>query len=126
MALSNLFTIGSTDLTKWERTADHAVNREDVYETWTDGNWVDHRVITRTRVVGTVTLSFAKETEYSSFMTLLTSERDAEGYYPISVWCSNTNTTESVNAFLDVSGATAFDVTAPLKHNTVTVQITGR
>lgn len=126
MALTNLFTIGSTDLTKFEKTEEHQVNRVDVYETWVDANWTDHRVIARTRVSGQVTLSFWKETDYSSFVSLLTSERDAEGYYSISVWCSNTNTTETVTAFLDVTGSTAWDVSVPIKHNTVTVTISGR
>ena len=126
MAWTNLFTIGSTDLTKYEITADHAVNREDVYEEWTDGNWITHRVIARTRVSGTVKLSFARETDFSNFMSLMTSERDANGYYPITVWCSNTNTSESLNAFLDIAGDTKWDVTAPIKHHTITVAISQR
>lgn len=124
--MTNLFKIGTTDLTPWEKTEAHAVNREDVFETWTDGNWIDHRVIVRTRITGTVVLSFWKAADYAAFMTLLTTQRDAEGFYPVTVWCANTNTTETLNAYLDIVGETRFDVTAPIKHNTVTIQITGR
>ena len=123
---ANLFKIGATDLTKWERTEEHNVNRTDVYEVWTDGNWVDHRVIARTRISGTVVLSFARETDYSSFLSLLSTERDEEGYYPISVYCSNTGTLETINAYLDIVSETKWNLVAPTKHNTVTVQITGR
>lgn len=126
MALSNLFVINNTDLTKWERTENHNVNREDVYEEWTDGNWISHRVIARTRVSGSVILSFSREADYASFMSLMSTARDANGYYPITVWCSNTNTTENINAFLDIDGETKWDVTAPIKHNTITVTITQR
>lgn len=126
MALTNLFVIGSTDCTRWEQTDKHAVNREDVYEEWTDGNWIDHRVIARTRISGTVVLSFARPADYTAFLALLTSAKDAEGYYPITVYCSNTGTTESINAFLDVGGATAWDMTTPRVHQTVTIGITGR
>lgn len=126
MALTNLFKIGSTDLTKWERTEEHDVNRADVYETWVDGNWVDHRVIARTRITGKVVLSFSRQSDLSAFMTLLSSQRDAEGFYPITVWCSNTNTSETLNAYLDIAGDTKWDVTAPISHNTITVTITGR
>lgn len=126
MALSNLFVINTTDLTKWENTEKHAVNRQDVFEEWVDGNWVSHRVIARTRVSGTVELSFARETDFASFMTLMSTARNVNGYYPITVWCSNTNSTESVNAFLDISGDTKWDVTAPIKHHTITVTITQR
>lgn len=126
MAWTNLFTIGSTDLTKYEDKDSHAVNRADVYTSWTDGNWNDHRVIARTRVSGSVVLNFKTDAEYSAFITLLTSARNANGYYPITVWCSNTKTTESINAFLDVAGETKWDVTAPIQHHSVTVTITGR
>lgn len=124
--MTNLFKISSTDLTGWEDTAQHAVNRTDVFEEWTDGNWNLHRVIARTRISGSVVLDFARETDYANFVSLLTTARNADGYYPITVWCSNTNTSESINAFLDIVGETAFDVTAPIKHHRVTVNITGR
>ena len=122
----NLFTIGTTDLTQWERTEEHDVNREDVYEVWTDGNWVDHRVTARTRISGTVVLSFSRAADFSSFLSLLSTARDEEGYYPISVYCSNTGTVETINAYLDIAGETRWNLVAPTKHNTVTVQITGR
>lgn len=126
MALSNLFVINTTDLTKWENPEKHAVNRQDVYEEWVDGNWVSHRVIARTRISGTVVLSFAREADFTSFMTLMSTARNVNGYYPITVWCSNTNSTESVNAFLDISGDTKWDVTAPIKHHDITVTISQR
>lgn len=123
--MTNLFKISTTDLTKWEDTEQHKVNRDDVFTTWTDGNWVDHREIVRTRISGTVVLGFKRETEFAAFMTLLTTARNANGYYPITVWCSNTNTSETINAFLDLEGDTVWDVTAPIKYHQITVQITG-
>ena len=126
MALSNLFKINSTDLTKFERADVHSVNREDEWEEWTDGNWNTHREICRTRVTGSVVLGFSKETDFSTFISLLTTARNAAGYYPITVWCSNTNTSETVNAFLDVSGDTKWDLTTPRKYHQITVKITGR
>jgi len=126
MAWTNLFTIGTTDLTKFENTEEHEVNRTDIFEEWTDGNWITHRVIARTRVSGQVVLSFAREADFSNFMSLMTSARNSDGYYEVTVWCSNTNTSESINAFLDISGDTEWDVTAPIKHNEITVAITQR
>ena len=126
MALTNLFTVGTTDLTKWEKTEDHDVNLYKVYDTWTDGNWVDHRVNARTRVTGKVTLGFSKEADMTSFLSTLSANEDAEGYYPITVWCSNTNSTATVNAFLDIVGDTKWDVTCPRKYHEIEVTITGR
>lgn len=126
MALTGLFLIGATDLTAWEKTEQHDVNREDVYEEWTDGNWIDHRVIARTRISGRVVLGFKRATDYASFLSLLSTARDAEGYYPVTVYVSNTGTTETFNAFLDCQGLTRWDVTAPIQYQQITVNITGR
>lgn len=126
MAWTNLFVISSTDLTSWEDKEKHEVNRADVWEEWVDGNWVTHRVIARTNVSGKVVLNFSRESDFSSFISLLSSARNADGYYPVTVWCSNTNSTETINAFLDIDGDTKWDVTAPIKHHSVTVEITQR
>ena len=124
--MTGLFLIGSTDLTPWENTTRHVVNREDIFASWTDGNWIDHREIVRTRVTGTVVLRFSKEADFASFMSLMTSARDANGYYSVTVWCSNTNSVEMVNVFLDIAGETKWDVTCPRKFHEITVTITGR
>lgn len=126
MAWTSLFTVSSTDLTAWENTDKHAVNKADIYEEWTDGNWISHRVIARTRVTGKVVLSFSRESDFTSFMTLMSTAKSADGYYAVTVWCNNSNTTESINAFLDFSGDTKWDVTAPIKHHDITVAITQR
>lgn len=118
-----LFKIGTTDLTQYEDKEKHDVNSEELYAAWTDGNWVEHREIVRTRVQGTVVLSFPRAAAYGSFLTLLASERDANGYYPVTVWCSNTNTNETIDAFLTIDGETKWDVTCPIKWQGITVGI---
>ena len=124
MAWTNLFKIGNTDLTGWEDTSKHSVNRVDEVEEWQDGNWSLHRII-RKRITGSVTLTFPRATDYAAFMTLLSTAQNPGGSYPVTVWCSNTNSTETLNAFLEYPAETVFDVTAPLSHNTVTIGITG-
>ena len=123
---SVFFKISTTDLTPWEDVQTHEVNREDVYETWTDGNWVDHRVVVRTRITGKVSLGFDKAADFAAFQTLLSSARDADGYYPITVYCANTGTLETVNAYLDTSGADKWDLKNSRQWQVVTVEITGR
>lgn len=124
--MTNLFKIDTTDLTPWEKTSEHEANKTEVWEEWTDGNLVTHRVVSRTRVTGKVILNFSRLTDYTAFLTLLSTKRNVNGYYPVSIYCSNTDTLETVNAFLDVSGDTQFDVTAPIKHYSVTISITER
>ena len=111
--MTNLFKIGTTDLTKWDYTANHKVNKADVYQNWTDGNWVEHREIVRTRITGTVELRFSRAAEFTAFLALLTSERNANGYYTVTVYCSDSGTTETIDAFLEYAGETKWDVTCP-------------
>lgn len=124
--MTNLFKIDTTDLTPWEKTSEHEANKTEVWEEWTDGNLVTHRVVSRTKVTGKVILNFSRLTDYTAFLTLLSTKRNVNGYYPVSIYCSNTDTLETVNAFLDVSGDTQFDVTAPIRHYSVTISITER
>ena len=124
--MTDLFKISTTDLTKWENTEKHNVIKSEVFEEWTDGNWITHRVVTRTKIAGSVELSFSRQNDFSAFMTLLSTARDADSYYPITVVCSNTGTTETVNAFLDITGETNWDVTAPIKNHTIVVTISQR
>lgn len=124
--MTNLFKIDTTDLTPWEKTSEHEANKTEVWEEWTDGNLLTHRVVSRTKVTGKVILNFSRLTDYTAFLTLLSTKRNVNGYYPVSIYCSNTDTLETVNAFLDVSGDTQFDVTAPIRHYSVTISITER
>lgn len=124
--MTNLFKIGPADFTPWEQTDKHVLNRVDVYESWTDGNWTDHRVIARTRFEGSVVLSFSRTVNYTAFLNTLEQRRTPDGYYYVSVYCSDTGQLESFAAFLDVEGATKFDVTCPRIHQTITVNITER
>lgn len=123
---SFFFKIGNTDLTAYEDIQNHDVQREDIYTSWTDGNWVDHREIVRTRVTGTVKLGFRKAADFAAFQTLLGTAQDPEGYYPVSVYCANTGTTETVDAFLEITGADKWNLTSSRQWQVVTIKITGR
>lgn len=120
------FKIANTDLTRFEDIQNHAVDREDIFETWTDGNWIDHRVIVRTRISGKVTLGFSDAADFTAFVNLMQTAKTADGYYPVTVYCRNTGTTETFNAFLDVAGGDKWDLKNGRQWQTATVTITGR
>ena len=121
---SVFFKISTTDLTAYEDIQNHDVQKENVWTSWTDGNWTEHREIVRTRVTGTVKLGFKSATDYTTFQTLLTTAQDAEGYYPITVYCNNTGTSETVNAFLEITGEDKWG--SSRQWQVVTIKITGR
>lgn len=120
------FQIGSTDLTDYADIQNYNVNQEDVFEEWTDGNYVTHRVVTRTRISGTVKLGFKDAVAWAAFQTLLTSQRNINGYYPVTLYVNNTGDTVTTNVFLDTTNATKWDMVNSKFWRVQTVTITQR
>jgi len=120
------FKINTTDLSDYADVQNFNVNKVDVYQDWTDGNWIDHREIVRTRISGSFQLGFKNATDWSTFATLLTNNKTAAGYYPVTVHVNNTNATETINAFLDMQVSNKWDLTNSRFWRVVTVTLTQR
>lgn len=118
--------IGSTNVTGWINPQTYQVNSEDVYSTWTDGNWVDHRVVVRQRVSGECEAGFSKAADFAAFRQLLDSERQADGYYTITCYVNNTGETVTIQAFLDVEGEDKWDLANSRQWQVQQIKITGR
>lgn len=96
-----LFLVNSVDFSGYIIQKSYSVQKQDVYQTWTDGNWKTHRVIARQRVSGSFKMTFLTEAAYNDFKSAVAAVKTANGYCPLQVWCNNTKTLETVNAFLD-------------------------
>lgn len=120
------FKIGSTDLSQYADIQNYNINEVDVFQSWTDGNWIDHRDVVRTRITGTVLLGFKTAASWSAFQALLASQRNAAGYYPVTLYVNNTGTTETIDAFLDMTNATKWDLVNDRFWRVQTVKVTER
>lgn len=120
------FKIGSTDLSQYADIQNYNINDADVFQSWTDGNWIDHRDMVRTRITGTVLLGFKTAASWSAFQTILASQRNAAGYYPVTLYVNNTGTTETIDAFLDMTNATKWDLVNDRFWRVQTVKVTER
>ena len=120
------FKIGSTDLSQYADIQNYNINEADVFQSWTDGNWIDHRDIARKRISGTVLLGFKTAASWSAFQTLLASQRNAAGYYPVTLYVNNTGATETIDAFLDMTNATKWDLVNDRFWRVQTVKVTER
>ena len=120
------FKIGSTDLSQYADIQNYNINEADVFQSWTDGNWIDHRDMVRTRITGTVLLGFKTAASWSAFQTILASQRNAAGYYPVTLYVNNTGTTETIDAFLDMTNATKWDLVNDRFWRVQTVKVTER
>lgn len=97
-----LFKVGSTDYTASILNDEtYKVKKNDEFDVWRDANRVEHRKKVRTRVAGSFNLKFRDEASYTSFLTTLAAEKQAEEYYPCSIYCNNTKTVENVNLFIN-------------------------
>ena len=126
MATIVFFQIGSTDLTPYIDIQNFNINSEEVYETWTDGNFVEHRDISRSRISGTLKLGFDDLTDFDNFRSLLASNRNINGYYPIQIYVNNLNSTQSINAFIDPNGSAKWDIVNGHQWLVVTLDVRGR
>lgn len=120
------FKIGTTDLTDYADIQNFNINKQDVFQEWTDGNWIDHRDIVRTRIAGSFQLGFKDSADWSAFLALLTSQKDEAGYYPVTTYVNNTGAAETINAFLDIQVAGKWNLVNNRFWQTVTVNLTQR
>lgn len=118
-----LFRIGNADFTPWVKSDTYNVDRADVYQEWTDGNWHDHREVARTRITGSFSLSFARAADFQAFIAALASERNANNYYSVTVFPASVGAVQTIDAFLDYKGSTKWDVTCPRKWQGGTVAV---
>jgi len=81
----------------------YAINDNPPYESYTDGNEVEHRIGLRAhRVEGSFDMRFLDTSEYNTFLTRLAAVKDATtGAYPITLTVNNTQTDYSGNFFLE-------------------------
>lgn len=118
--------IGSTDVSGWIDKQSYQVNSEDVYENWTDGNWITHRVIARQRISGSCKAGFSKAADFAAFRQLLTTERQPDGWYTVTVYVNSTGATETIQAYLDVEGDDRWDLLNSRQWQVQEIRITGR
>lgn len=98
----SLVTVNTFDLTPYIISPSYEMNREDVFREWVDGNGVTHRSVYRTRIVGQFDVKFWDRSQYAVFLGALSAVKTG-GYYPMTVYVNNTETTASANMFLEFS-----------------------
>lgn len=118
--------IGSTDVSEYLDIQSYSMNSTDVYDTWTDGNWIDHRVVTRQRIAGKVKAGFASEADHAAFLALLESAKDAESVCTVTAYVNNKGAAATFSAFIDTDGEGRWDLINGRQWLVVNLTITGR
>lgn len=97
------FTISGTDFSGHIPAGSYEVNDVDVYESWTDANYREHREKFTSKVSGSVDLFFKTETEFNAFRNALNLSKAEDLTHRITLTCNNTGSDKEIDAFLDYS-----------------------
>lgn len=102
------------------------LNRQDVFETWTDGNWKERRVKVRDRISGVVNIGFASETAYHGFLSALAAAVGEDGTVKLRAYVNNVQTVCEFFAYVDISGAGKWDLLNGRQWQTLAMTVSER
>lgn len=96
-----MFKIGSVDYSNRVIAEKYNVNKNKLYQSWTDANGTEHRSTTRTQVVGSFSMFFPSMDEFVAFTQNIQNESNYDMSVPVIVCDNKTNTQQSIDAFID-------------------------
>jgi len=116
------------DMTAYADIQNINLNRADVFQTWTDGNWNERRVKVRTKISGSVQLGFASESTYRSFLTALAAAAAAstDGTVKLKAYVNNVENVCEFFAYVDTVGAGKWDLLNSRQWQTLALNISER
>lgn len=120
------FKVGTYNVTPYIDIQNFDVNQADVYTSWTDGNGVEHRDITRTCIEGKIKVGFKNATDLAYFKTKLAENRQTGGWYPLTAYIQNTTETVEFNGFLELEAESKFDLVNDRFWKEITVTVKER
>ena len=105
--MNGVAIIGNTDITNLIVDGSYKMDNETQYESWKDGNYVEHRSSRRTKLKGTfdVCLSPKTGTTLSQFHSLVENATGSAGTIIGAFYCTNTGAVKAVNAFVHLESS---------------------
>jgi len=103
----NLLVIGNEDFTQHIKVPSYKVNREPVYQEWSNLNYKTRRDISRTRIEGNFTLLYDDPSELDHFFDTVNAAKALSGDESITmtVYVNNLHTTATIVAFIKYTPA---------------------
>jgi len=120
------FKIGNTDYTGYVDVQNFLVNKEEIFTSWTDINGLEHRDHVRTKVSGRFVLGFRDSTTFASVVSDISTALSTNGYTSCQVYCNNTGSTETIDAYLTLTGNGKYDFTNTRQWQTLEIEIVER
>jgi hypothetical protein len=126
MTMIEFFKIGSTDLSSKMDYQNYSMNNLPVFQSWTDGNMIEHRNSIRSRITGSFELNYMNASDMTAFLNLMSSEMNVNGYYSVTAYVQNKNAVESFEAFIEYDAETKFDFTNNREYHLIKMNVRQR
>ncbi len=92
--------IGTTDISNYVVDGSYKMDASDAYESWRDGNYVEHRVIVGTKVSGEFDVVLSSKNNYTlSQFYMMVKAAETNGVIPMAVYLTNTGAVAAINAY---------------------------
>ena len=99
----NNIIIGTSNITDHIIADSYQMDAEDLYESWRDGNYVEHRIITASKVRGSFEVACCdKDYTFSDFMDVINTA-DNNGVLTCAVFVTNKNEMKAISAYYSIS-----------------------
>ena len=105
--MTGVAIIGSTDISNLIVDGSYKMDNEGQYESWKDGNFVEHRSGRRTKLKGSFDVCLCSKTgkTLSQFNTLVESATGCTGATTAAFYVTNTGAVKAVNAFVHLENS---------------------
>lgn len=119
-----LAVVASTDISKYIIKNTYDVNSAPIYESWTDGNFHEHRVYSRDRVTGSFDVIFFDDDNgaYQDFLTLLASATNNR-LLTIGLFVVNESRFDAFNVYYTITAAQHAETTDGRMVNKMTINL---
>ena len=96
--------VNETNLTPYIVDGSYKVNSDDTYESWNDGNMVEHRVIVTQKISGSFDIACSNRDGSISLSSFLTTWNAAveNGVATIGVWVPNRGSFEAIECYYEM------------------------
>lgn len=118
--------IGETDYTNYIVPDSYDIHTESVYESWKDGNMLEHRIIIASKAKGKFKIRCSEDTlPLSDFISAWNSEVE-NGVVTLGLYVINTDTFEALECYYDIKPAQHIKSTGGKLYDVLEINITQR
>ena len=125
--MNTLVVMGQTNITPWIVPDSYEMKAESMYESWLDGNFVEHRVYTRTHMVGSFSVWMAESRgmDADDFISVLNAATE-NNVTAMAVYDAISNSMKAINAYLKVEPTEHKDIAGGKFYDVFKIEVTER